>query len=96
MATSAWRSCQLPCRSAGASTSGACNCVAATTGQAELSEKVEHLGSTHDECLGADIERLPADPFGAQHTAEPVSRIEQGDLGPRSGREPQAIRRDES
>ena len=47
-------------------------------GQAQLRQQGGHLGTSGDEGLRANVHRLAADAFGAQHTSQPVGRVEQG------------------
>ena len=51
--------------------------------EGQLTVGPERVGALQD----ADIEKLSADPFGAQHAAQPVRRIEQRDrcVRPRTG-----------
>src|SRR5206468_6918164 len=52
-----------------------------------------HRGPARDERLRADVKRLAADPFRAQHAAHSVRRIEHGDRRVRPRCDPQPIGR---
>ncbi len=65
-------------------------------GQPQLGEQRRHFGPPGDERLGADVDRLAAELFGAQHAAEPVSRLEHGDIRVVSERDPQPVGGDEA
>ena len=47
--------------------------------QAQFGKQRGHLGTAGDERLRTDVHQLATDPLGAQHTSQPVSRVEQRD-----------------
>ena len=65
-------------------------------GQPQLGEQRRHLGAPGDERFGADVDRLAAELFGAQHATQPVGGLEHRDIRVVSEGDPQPVRGDKT